>query len=127
MDWIWEVGKLVLATGLGFAGGQGAVLLDRKRKAADAEASKTADFEVKWEAGDTWSIKNVGNAPAADLAYELEEFQPAQSNFPASLAVDEKGTFMGIRRGSPQLVITWTSHRGESLGPIKRFIPPRQS
>jgi hypothetical protein len=127
VEWIWEVGKLVLAAGLGFAGGQGAVLLDRKRKAADAEASKTADFEIHWEAGDTWSIKNVGNAPAVDLAYELEAFQPAQSSFPSSLGVNEKGTFMGMRRGSSQLLITWTTHRGESMGPIKRFIPPKQS
>lgn len=125
MDWIWEVGKLLLAAGLGFGGGQGAVLLDRRRKAADAEASKAAEFEVRWESGDMWSIKNVGNAPARDLEIELEAFQLAQSALPTSLDVGETETFMGIRRGSPQLLISWTSHRGEPCGPVRRFVPPK--
>lgn len=125
MDWIWEVGKLLLAAGLGFGGGQGAVLLDRKRKAADSEASKAAEFEVQWEAGDTWSIKNVGTASATDIQFELEAFQLAQSTLPTSLDVEETGTFMGIRRGSPQLLISWTSHRGEACGPVRRFVPPK--
>lgn len=125
MEWIWEIGKLMLAASLGFAGGQGAVLLDRKRKAADAEASKSADFEVQWESGDTWSIRNTGTAAAKDLKIETEAFQLAQSAFPDSLEAREVDTFMGIRRGSSQLVIAWTSHRGEPQGPIKRFIPPK--
>lgn len=126
MEWIWEVSKLLLATGLGFAGGQGAVLLERRRKAADAEASKTADFEVKWEAGDTWSIKNVGTAAATQLEFGTEAFQLVQATFPTELAVGQVDTFMGIRRGSSQLVISWTSHRSQSMGPIKRFVPPKQ-
>ncbi|MBT2538679.1 hypothetical protein [Arthrobacter sp. ISL-69] len=126
MEWIWEVSKLLLAAGLGFGGGQGAVLLERRRKAADVEAAKTADFEVKWEAGDTWSIKNVGTAAATKLEFDTEAFQLVQATFPTELEVGQVDTFMGIRRGSSQLVISWVSHRGESKGPVKRFVPPKQ-
>ncbi|WP_230119692.1 hypothetical protein [Arthrobacter sp. Bi83] len=127
MEWYWEVGKLVLAAGMGFGGGRVAVLLDRRHKKKEENLAKEADWVVEWMAGDTWVLTNIGSADAADVLVEFEAFQLTRSRLQPEHPMSESQDFMGIRRGASQAVITWTNPRGDQKGPVRRLIPPRGS
>jgi hypothetical protein len=126
MDWIWEVGKLVLAAGLGFGGGQAAVLLDRRRKKKDELASLKADWEVVHTQGAIYELKNVGSASADRITVEAEGGRVLRDLSPTSLERGGSAAFMFARGNhhSPQLKISWQDHNGVSQGPVSRLVPP---
>lgn len=124
-DWIWEVGKLVLAAGLGFSGGQAAVLLDRRRKKKDELASLEADWEVVHSQGALYELKNVGSASADKITVEAEGGRVVRELSPTSLERGGSAAFMFTRGNhSPQLKIRWQDHNGVSQGPVSRLVPP---
>lgn len=118
--------KLVLAAGLGFAGGQAAVILDRRRKAKDVEAGKQADWQISHLKAATYELKNVGTAHAGSVVIEAENGRIVRNIPKTEFGPGESAGFVFARRGhSPQLMIVWTDHNGKLRGPIDRLVPAR--
>ena len=92
MEWgIYLVGA-VLAAGLGYVGGQVALLRDRRRQeevpvAPPAEAA----FRLEHLDGQTWSLVNVGRAPGALVRLVPSPTPPADGGTAGS-AADGRGT-----------------------------------
>lgn len=64
MEWGLLLLVAVLASGLGFVGGQLAVANDRRRRGAGGGAAEAA-FRLDHQEDHTWSLVNVGQGPAA--------------------------------------------------------------
>jgi len=125
MEWIWEVGKLVLAAGLGFGGGRAAVLLDRKHHKKEADLAKEADWRVDATEGDWWALTNVGTADASEVTVVFDDFVHMLSRPKSDVPKGESLGFHGARAGAAEVVVSWTNPRGERRGPVRRMIPPK--
>lgn len=131
-----NIAQLVAAAGLGFLGGWGAVVLDRRRwvreveltkeaaLALEIEQGKEADWAVTWLRGDTWVLTNTGTAKAHAVDLQLEQFELQRSNVRNPMYESEEASFIGSPTGvGAAALISWTNKRNERMGPVKRAIP----
>lgn len=142
MEWgIYLVGA-VLSAGLGFAGGQLALLNDRRKRAAvEEDVVTTAAFRLEHLDGQTWSLLNVGGATGSlvrlmPFVDGLEQWPPQQlagqvetatSALLPTLAPGESMSvwFSRVDAGL-QVLVSWTSEDNVRMGPVRLGVaPPR--
>ena len=140
MEWgIYLVGA-VLAAGLGYVGGQVALLRDRRRQeevpvAPPAEAA----FRLEHLDGQTWSLVNVGRAPGAlvrlvPFVDGLEQWPPAAADGQVATAMSEllptlaPGDAMSVwfsrHDVGQQAIVSWTAENNVRMGPVVLTVPP---
>ena len=143
MEWgIYLVGA-VLAAGLGYAGGQVALLRDRRRQEGVPGAPpQDAAFRLEHLDGQTWSLVNVGRAPGAlvqlvPFVDGLEQWPPAASAGQVSTATSEllptlaPGEAMSVwfsrHDAGQQAIVSWTAENNVRMGPVVLAVPPPTS
>ncbi|GAA3552826.1 hypothetical protein GCM10022197_04850 [Microlunatus spumicola] len=139
MEWgIYLVGA-VLSAGLGFAGGQLALLNDRrKRSAVPDEIVTAAAFRLEHLDGQTWSLLNVGDGTGSlvrlmPFVDGLEQWPPqkvagqvetATSELLPTLAPGETMSVWFSRYDAGlQVIVSWTSEDNVSMGPVRLSVP----
>lgn len=140
MEWgIYLVGA-ALAAGLGFAGGQLALLNDRRRRpVVPVEVATAAAFRLEHLDGHTWSLLNVGDAAGSlvrllPFVDGLEQWPPqpvagqvetATSELLPTLAPGESMS-VWFSRYDPglQVIVSWTAEDNVQMGPVRLDVPP---
>ena len=137
MEWGLLLLVAVLASGLGFAGGQLAVANDRRRRAAGGGGAEAA-FRLDHQEDHTWSLVNVGQGPASlvrllPFAEGIESWPPrpvpGQVETVASdvLPTLEPGESMSVwfsrhDRGQ-RVIVSWTAADNVRRGPVVLEVP----
>jgi hypothetical protein len=113
----------VLGTVLGFVLARVERLLDEMA----ADRRRSADWLVTPTNGITWILTNTGDATATDIELGAENCQLASPTDRFTLDRAESVSVrvgVGINReGDPQLLISWTTHRDQRIGPVRRLLP----
>ena len=141
MEWgIYLVGA-VLSAALGYVGGQLALLRDRRRQDAvpTAPTAGSASFRLEHLDGQTWSLVNTGDAPAAlvrlaPLVDGLERWPPTATAGEVATAMSEllptlaPGDAMAVwfSRHDPgqRAIVSWTAANDVRMGPVVLTVPP---
>ena len=137
MEWGLVLLTAVLASGLGFAGGQLAVLTHRRRGGEEEPAAR-ADFVLEHVDGQTWSLVNTGRASAALVSVVpfvegIETWPPrpvpgrvetVASEVLPTLAPGESMSvwFSRYDRGA-RVIVGWTSADDVRMGPVVLTVP----
>jgi len=104
LEWGILLVGVVLSAGLGSAGGQVALLNDRrKRPAVPEDVATVAAFRLEHLDGQTWSLLDVG-----DAAGSLVRLLPFVDRVDAGL----------------QVLVSWTSEDNVRRGPVRLGVPP---
>ncbi|MBB3327153.1 hypothetical protein [Microlunatus antarcticus] len=139
MEWGFYLVGVVLAAGLGFAGGQVALLSDRRRRATEPESrTPEARFRLEHLDGLTWALVNVGDAPGSlvrvlPFVDGLEQWPPqpvagqvetATSELLPTLAPHESMS-VWFSRHDPgrQVIVSWTAENNVRMGPVRLDVP----
>ena len=137
MEWGLALLAALLASGLGFAGGQLALISDRRRKGVAAEPPH-ADFALEHVDGQTWSLVNVGKGTASLVSVVpftegIESWPPrsvpgrVETVASEVLPVLAPGSSMSIwfsryDQGA-RAIVSWTSEDNVRMGPVVLEVP----
>ena len=132
----------VLAAGLGYVGGQVALLRDRRRQEVVlAPPAAEAAFRLEHLDGQTWSLVNVGGAPGAlvqlvPFVDGLEQWPPAAVDGQVATAMSEllptlaPGDAMSVwfsrYDAGQEAIVSWTAESNVRMGPVVLAVPPRR-
>lgn len=139
MEWGIYLAGAVLAAGLGYVGGYGALLTDRRRQRAEHDASGAeAEFRLEHVEGLTWSLVNAGVArgelvsvlpftdgldqwPPPVVAGQLET---ATSQLLPTLEPGESmSVWLSRYDAGQQVIVSWTSAGNVRMGPVRLDVP----
>jgi hypothetical protein len=137
VEWGLVLLAAVLASGLGFAGGQLAVLTDRRRRSGAVEPA-VARFELEHVDGQTWALRNTGDAGAALVSVVpfvegIETWPPrpvpgrVETVASDVLPTLSPGSSMSVwfsrwDRGA-RAMVSWTSDDNVRMGPVVLEVP----
>ena len=140
MEWGIQVVTAVLAAGLGFVGGQLALVTDRRRRSSRSEkAAAAAAFELEHLDGSTWVLVNVGEAQASlvrlvPLVDGIEQWPPKAVAGSVETATSEllptlrPGESMSVWLSrydhEQQMIVSWTAEDNVRMGPVRLTVPP---
>jgi hypothetical protein len=135
---MWLLVVAVLAAGLGYAGGHLALRTARGRPVVGPERGR-ASFRLEHVEGSTWSLVNVGDAPAGlvrllPFVDGLEQWPPhpvagqlqtATSELLPTLRPNESVSVWFSRYDTGQrAIVSWTSSDDVGMGPVRLDVPP---
>ncbi|SEQ42785.1 hypothetical protein [Microlunatus flavus] len=137
MEWGLVLLVAVLASGLGFAGGQLAVVTDRRRRHAEARVPDAA-FALEHVEDQTWSLVNVGRGngglvSVVPFTEGIETWPPRALPGQVESVVSEvlptlaPGQSMSVwlsryDRGQ-RVIVSWTSEDNVRRGPVTLELP----
>jgi hypothetical protein len=140
VEWGICVAGAVLAAGLGYVGGYGAVLTDRRRRPAEPDGPPAqSEFRLEHVDGLTWLLVNVGSAAGTlvsllPFADGLEQWPPhpvagriesATSELLPTLRPGESmSVWLSRYDTGQQVVVSWTSDGNVRMGPVRLDVPP---
>lgn len=138
MSWGFCLLVGVLAAVLGYAGGVTAWVQHRRRHDGPSDAVGEASFVLEHVDGQTWSLRNVGDAAAhvvsvVPLADGVEHWPPQPAPGAPSTATSERlptlapGASLSLwlsrfDRGQ-QVLVGWTSDANVRMGPVTLDVP----
>lgn len=111
---------VVLGAVLGFA----LTLLERKRAEWEADKRRSADWRLTPTGSGAWIMTNIGDAEASDIQLQAEGavLQGPKEPFALKPGEDKPVYVATYAEDEPHLVIQWTSHRGERVEPVRRYL-----
>ena len=138
MEWGFYLVSAVLAAGLGYAGGQVALLQDRRRAAVPRVPPAGTEFRLEHLDGLTWSLVNVGGTTGALVS--LVPFSDGLEQWPPQALVGQvetvtsellptldPGESMGVwfshHDVGQQVLVSWTSGDNVRMGPVRLDVP----
>lgn len=117
----------MILTAFGVLLGVGVTALERSRARREAEGLRAPAWRVDHSHRMAYTLTNIGDATARQITLDADQADIDGVTEPFDLAPGEAQVFvagMGLQSLNPQLLISWTSARGERLGPVRRHIPP---
>lgn len=121
-----ELVQSMILTAFGVILGVGVTALERLRARREADRRRSAAWALAYVGDGRWTMTNVGDAKARDIELRAEpgEVVPLLPR-PFHLAPGE-AELVEVSPAFPwrtQLVVQWTSERGERMGPVRRILP----
>ncbi len=140
MEWgIYLLVVAVLATGLGYVGGQVALRTERRRRMVVPDRPARASFRLEHVDGLTWALVNVGDAPGGlvrllPFVDGLEQWPPQPLAGQLETATSEllptirpnESMSVWFSRYDPgqQAIVSWTAENDVRMGPVRLDVPP---
>lgn len=140
MEWGLYLVGAVLAAGLGYVGGQAALLRDRRRQEAVlVPPAGDAAFRLEHQDGQTWSLVNVGQASGAlvqlvPFVDGLEQWPPPAADGQVATAMskllptlgpgDAMSVWFSRYEAGQQAIVSWTAENNVRMGPVVLTVPP---
>ena len=140
MEWGLVLLAAVLASGLGFAGGQLALLSHQRRRGEQGTAAR-ADFVLEHVDGQTWSLVNTGRATAGLVSVVpfvegIETWPPrpvpgrvetvASEVLPTLAPGESMSVWLSRYDRGARVIVGWTSEADVRMGPVVLEVPAPQ-
>lgn len=111
---------IVLGAILGFL----LTLLERKRAEREADKRRSAAWQLTPNGSGAWIMTNIGDAEASDIQLQAEGSMLVGPKEPFALKPGEdRPVYVATyAEDEPHLVIQWTSHRGDPVEPMRRYL-----
>jgi hypothetical protein len=130
---------VVLAAGLGYAGGRVALRTGRRPAVVEPPPPRRASFRLEHVDGMTWTLTNVGDAPGVlvrvlPFVDGLEQWPPQPVAGQLETATSELLPTLGpngsmsvwFSRYDPgqRVIVSWTTEDEVRMGPVRLDVPP---